>query len=51
MHLLVAFGINDAGQIVGFGVTRTGEIHGFLGSRGVRTGMTMGITVTDTITS
>jgi probable HAF family extracellular repeat protein len=28
-YLLTAFGINDAGQIVGFGVTN-GELHGFL---------------------
>jgi probable HAF family extracellular repeat protein len=30
MHLLVAFGINDVGQIVGFGVTSAGDVHGFL---------------------
>ena len=30
MYLVVAFGINDAGQIVGFGATKNGEIHGFL---------------------
>ena len=30
LYLLVAFGINDAGQIVGFGASATGEIHGFL---------------------
>jgi uncharacterized membrane protein len=27
--LLTAFGINDAGEIVGFGVTSSGDIHGF----------------------
>jgi len=30
LYLLTAFGINDAGQIVGFGASATGEIHGFL---------------------
>jgi probable HAF family extracellular repeat protein len=30
LFLLVAFGINDVGQIAGFGVTETGEVHGFL---------------------
>jgi probable HAF family extracellular repeat protein len=30
LYLLTAFGINDAGEIVGFGVTGTGDIHGFL---------------------
>jgi probable HAF family extracellular repeat protein len=30
LYLLNAFGINDAGQIVGVGVTDDGEIHGFL---------------------
>jgi probable HAF family extracellular repeat protein len=30
VYLLVAFGINDAGQIVGFGISASGEIHGFL---------------------
>jgi len=28
--LLTAFGINDAGDIVGFGVTNTGDVHAFL---------------------
>jgi probable HAF family extracellular repeat protein len=28
--LLLAFGINDAGEIVGFGVTTGGDVHGFL---------------------
>lgn len=27
--LLFAFGINDAGEIVGFGVTAGGDVHGF----------------------
>jgi probable HAF family extracellular repeat protein len=30
LYLLTAFGINDAGQIVGFGASAIGEIHGFL---------------------
>jgi probable HAF family extracellular repeat protein len=30
LYLLTAFGINDAGVIVGFGVTGTGDMHGFL---------------------
>jgi probable HAF family extracellular repeat protein len=30
LYLLNAFGINDAGQVVGVGVTDDGEIHGFL---------------------
>ena len=30
LYLLTAFGINDAGQIVGFGATSSGELHGFL---------------------
>lgn len=30
VQLLVAFGINDVGQIVGIGLTNTGEVHGFL---------------------
>lgn len=30
LYLLTAFGINDAGAIVGFGVTEGGDIHGFL---------------------
>jgi len=30
LYLLTAFGISDAGQIVGFGVTSSGELHGFL---------------------
>ena len=30
LYLLVAFGINDVGQIAGFGATSSGEIHGFL---------------------
>ena len=30
LYLLTAFGINDAGEIVGFGVTGEGDIHGFL---------------------
>lgn len=33
LYLLVAFGINNAGQIVGFGVDfNSGEVHGFLAS-------------------
>jgi probable HAF family extracellular repeat protein len=30
LQLLVAFGINDVGQIVGLGLTSTGDVHGFL---------------------
>ncbi len=30
LHLLTAFGINNAGEIVGFGVTNTGDLHAFL---------------------
>jgi len=30
LYLLTAFGINDAGHIVGFGATGSGELHGFL---------------------
>ena len=30
LHLLIAFGINDAGEIVGFGVTNPGDLHAFL---------------------
>ena len=30
LHLLVAFGINDVGQIVGFGLTKTFDVHAFL---------------------
>ena len=30
LYLLTAFGINDAGQIVGFGVDGDGNVHGFL---------------------
>ena len=30
LYLLVAFGINDRGEIVGFGATEGGEIHAFL---------------------
>jgi len=30
VHLLVADGINDVGQIVGFGLTNTFDVHGFL---------------------
>jgi probable HAF family extracellular repeat protein len=31
LYLLIAYGINDAGQIAGFGVnTTTGDVHGFL---------------------
>ena len=34
LYLLTAFGINDAGEIVGFGVTTSsGELHGFLATR------------------
>lgn len=29
LYLLTAFGINDAGVIIGFGVTDTGDVHGF----------------------
>jgi probable HAF family extracellular repeat protein len=34
LQLLVAFGINDVGQIVGIGLTNTGDIHGFLATPG-----------------
>jgi probable HAF family extracellular repeat protein len=30
LHLLTAFGINDAGEIAGFGVTSSGDLHAFL---------------------
>jgi probable HAF family extracellular repeat protein len=30
LYLLVAFSINDSGEIVGFGVDNNGDIHGFL---------------------
>jgi len=30
LYLLTAFGINDAGDIVGFGATGKGDVHGFL---------------------
>jgi probable HAF family extracellular repeat protein len=30
LYLLIAFGINDAGQIAGFGVDSSNEIHAFL---------------------
>jgi len=30
LYLLTAFGINDAGQIVGFGADDSGNVHGFL---------------------
>jgi probable HAF family extracellular repeat protein len=30
LYLLLAAGINDAGQIVGFGVDAAGDVHGFL---------------------
>jgi probable HAF family extracellular repeat protein len=30
LYLLVAFAINDVGEIAGFGVSSTGNIHGFL---------------------
>src|SRR5439155_11172905 len=30
MYLIVPFGINDAGQIVGFGFTASHELHAFL---------------------
>jgi probable HAF family extracellular repeat protein len=30
LYLLTAFGINDAGVIVGFGATSTGDLHGFV---------------------
>ena len=30
LHLLTAFGINDAGEIAGFGVTGSGDLHAFL---------------------
>jgi len=30
LHLLTAFGINDAGDIAGFGVTSSGDLHAFL---------------------
>jgi probable HAF family extracellular repeat protein len=30
LYLLTAFGINDAGDIVGFGATDKGAVHGFL---------------------
>ena len=34
LQLPVAFGINDAGQIVGIGLTSTGDVHGFLATPG-----------------
>jgi probable HAF family extracellular repeat protein len=34
LQLLVAFGINDVGQIVGIGLTNTGDVHGFLATPG-----------------
>jgi probable HAF family extracellular repeat protein len=30
LYLLLAFGINDAGEIAGFGITGAGQIHAFL---------------------
>jgi len=30
IYMLVAFGINDRGQVVGFGVDAEGDVHGFL---------------------
>jgi probable HAF family extracellular repeat protein len=30
LYLLVAFSINDSGEIVGFGVDNNGDVHGFL---------------------
>jgi probable HAF family extracellular repeat protein len=30
LYLLIAYGINDAGEIAGFGVNSTGDIHAFL---------------------
>jgi probable HAF family extracellular repeat protein len=30
LYLLLAFGINDAGEVAGFGVTGAGQIHAFL---------------------
>jgi hypothetical protein len=30
LQLLIAFGINDGGEIAGFGVTGSGDIHGYL---------------------
>jgi probable HAF family extracellular repeat protein len=30
LHLLTAFGINEAGEIAGFGVTGSGDLHAFL---------------------
>ena len=38
LYLLTAFGINDAGVIVGFGVTGAGDIHGFLATPAVSSG-------------
>ena len=34
LQLLVAFGINDVGQIVGIGLTNTGDVHGFVATPG-----------------
>jgi probable HAF family extracellular repeat protein len=38
LYLLTAFGINDAGVIVGFGVTGGGDIHGFIATPATGTG-------------
>jgi probable HAF family extracellular repeat protein len=38
LYLLTAFGINDAGAIVGFGVTGGGDIHGFLATPATSSG-------------
>lgn len=38
LYLLTAFGINDAGVIVGFGVTGTGDVHGFLATPAIAAG-------------
>ena len=35
LYLLVAFGINDVGQIAGFGATSSGDIHDFLACPGL----------------
>ena len=36
LYLLVAFGINDAGEIAGFGLTGDFEVHAFLAIPSVR---------------
>jgi probable HAF family extracellular repeat protein len=38
LYLLTAFGINDAGVIVGFGVTGGGDVHGFVATPAIASG-------------